>query len=49
MLTTDTNGSGDSFYLSYLTAKSDVDYYKFPVPAGRFARDLLSEPPARGL
>ena len=33
MLTTDTNGSGDSFYLSYLTAKSDVDYYKFPVPA----------------
>ncbi len=29
----DANGSGTSFYLSYLTSKSDVDYYSFPVPA----------------
>ncbi len=47
MLTTDTNGSGDSFYLSYLTAKSDVDYYKFPVPpAGSRVTFHLSHLPA---
>ena len=32
-ITTDANGSGDSFNLSYLTSKSDVDYYTFPIPA----------------
>ena len=32
-ISTDSDGSGDSFNLSYLTSKSDVDYYSFPIPA----------------
>ena len=46
-ISTDSNGSGDSFNLSYLTSKSDVDYYSFPIPpAGSRVTFHLSHLPA---
>ena len=45
----DANGSGDSFYLSYLTAQVRRRLLQVPRSAGRLPRDVPPEPSARRL